>query len=39
VRLRVETSPPQPEITFGSWLTTTGGSVGLGRRPGDFVSL
>ena len=38
-RVRVETTPPQPGVTFGSWLTTVGGEPGLAMRPGDTVGL
>jgi hypothetical protein len=31
-RLRVTTTPPQPGVVFGSWLTTEGGPFGLASR-------
>jgi hypothetical protein len=37
VRVRVETTPPQPGIVFGSWLTTAGSVGGLATRAGDVT--
>ena len=37
VRVRVETTPPQPGIVFGSWLTTAGSVGGIAARPGDII--
>jgi hypothetical protein len=38
VRVRVETTPPQPGIVFGSWLTTAGSVGGVGARAGDTLT-
>jgi hypothetical protein len=38
VRVRVETTPPQPGIVFASWLTMTGSVGGIAARAGDQVA-